>query len=207
MNNHLCVFVSTADNNTFECNTCKSTHVCTETQCDSIELNRDRTYVCTVTGRCFNQMVCYTFDPHYEPSKFLNKVTKKTQQTKNSKLTVLEIEDIIKKLNFTYDGYDIHELIRQIFMLWHEIMENRLLDYVRRNDKFAVVIATLFSLNSGLCNSCQVYIVHPSDKSTLRLNKKKKITNGVQIKLIRYGQRLLRRAFKDREVVENSIKI
>lgn len=191
----------------FRCQSCSNDHICTETTCEYMDLNNDSSLVCVMTGRCFNQLLCNGYKPHEEPLKFENATTKKTQQTKNSKLTYEEIHDLIDKMNLDEFGVDIPDLGKQIHDLWGEIVTNNLVSYIRRNDKFAVVVASVFSLSSGLCNNKGIYIINGCDINVFNLNKKRKFDNGVQIKMIRYGQRFLRKAFHNKTEIENQINI
>lgn len=195
------------ENDVYRCKICREKHVCNEEKCDCCVMNTEKTLVCTLTGKCFSQMICHSFDPHDEPMEFVNKICRRTQQNKNSSLSITNVHEILSKITFDNGGVDINFVVNKIILLWREIVDRKLLKYIRRNDKYSMVVATIFSLQDGLCNSRGVYIIKPSKLSIVKLNKKKKNDNGVQVKMIRYGQRLLRKAFKDKKVINNQIII
>lgn len=193
------------------CMTCHEPHVCSSTTCKFLFLNPDRTYVCHLTGKCYSQLLCHANDPHDEPAIFTNKINKKTQQSKNSTLVVDDVRRMLEKLSAHIDISEFHviHLANQIVDLWNEIITRKLVNYIRRNDKFSVVVGAAFSLKRGLCNSNGIYIIKPCDLnfSSFVLNKKRKIDNGIQIKMIRSGQRFLRKAFENSEIIYNAIEI
>lgn len=188
----------------FRCAQCQALHIC-DTTCTNLEQKYQGILVCSITGKCHGEVMCYTKDSRTEPVSFTNTTTRLPQQFRNSILYTNEIKAIFNKIGVYDLLQDADDLMYNIADLWNEIVEFDLIPNIKRNDKQSVILACLFSVTHGLCNNLNVDIVEPSNIEIITLNKKKKIDKNLKVKRLRYGQKLLRSAFHDVNCIHHPI--
>lgn len=73
---------------------------CTYETCDALILNQDNIYVCSITGKCFYEMICENnqYDYRVKNDYVKKQFRKKDQQVNNSKITIEFIQTVIKSL-------------------------------------------------------------------------------------------------------------
>lgn len=198
-----CLYVHVSGN-LFCCHACGSKHMC-DLNCEYVSINNDRMWVCEKTGKCFGQRVLYSNTPSIEPTTFDQNIFKRPQQNKNSILRLSEIQDIFNEICVDTIIKDSNLLMYNIANLWEEIVLRKLIKSIRRNDKESIILACLFSTRNGLYNNLHKEIIQPSNLDIIVLNKKKSFNNNLNVKRLRYGQKLLRNTFADIEHIENPI--
>lgn len=186
----------------FTCVYCGYVHECTTSKCDSIFLSAQNTYTCGVTGKCFEQVKCDKYESPGNLPEFINQPPgRRSQQDRNAGLSTTDVEIAIQGLSveFPLNEHQRNALVIQVVNLWQEMRVR--LPEIHRKDKNSVILAVMFSLSQGLCNDLGHFVVYPvADIIVTKLNKKKQFENGMEIKMIRHGQKLIRKAFSNSEI-------
>lgn len=205
---HVCDYHAYKDM-VFACGTCGKIHKCGSETCEHLFFNSDFTSVCRLTGLCFEQRQCETFIDaskgmaHVEDHSYYPKI-KRDQQLKNRSVNVYFITDMISKISicedFTKDT--ITSLIGQIYNLWGEFVSNSIKEkmYIHRKDRRCFVVAIMFSLYNGIYASSGC-VVRCHKKYDLRKINKKKVYESFKVSDIRYGQKMIMRAFQHKKAV------
>lgn len=185
--------------------------------CSHLVLNSDRTYVCTLTGKCFSQMVCTPYsnfntcskDYKQEYKENFEQLSRKSQQIKNINLDTKTTLKTLNKLSIDFplprEKTDL--LTAQIITLWNDIVKSDYVQYIFRVDKESVVVAVLYSLHRGLCNDKKVFIINSHPELKPKGGTKRKLNSGIPMAHIRRGQNLIRRAFQGEEVIYHKINL
>lgn len=192
MSLHTCEFVQRGTKLLYECSTCKATHHCGLEICEHLVFNRDQTRVCTVTGRCFDQLMSETVGNYRDEPVFVHRV-KRDQQIRNQKMVSNDVELILQSVTFIPEQYH-HDLIGQICRLWDIVVEElqRTKQYIHRYTRQHFVVVILFSLTNGLTTSNDTIVVQPHDFITVPVVNKKNKFDKFAISDIRNGIKLMK---------------
>lgn len=191
----MCNFVHVGDM-VYYCEICDITHKCGLKECQHLEFNKNQTRVCTITGRCFDQLMSDEMGNYRDEPIFVPRV-KRDQQVRNKIMTASFVNKILNSCPFIPQEYH-HSLVGQICRLWdiviQEFFNNR--QYIHRHIKRQVVAAVLFSLESGLTNYEEVIIVAPHPHISVAKINKKSTYEEFKISDIRDGIKILKYEIK-----------
>lgn len=196
-------------NSIFKCKLCSLIHKC-DKDCEYLQYNTDHTQVCSISGLCYGQKLCYAYDePNKTPYDFIHK-TKKDQQRKNAQINSVIITRVLNENMFPKcPDHIVYEIERQIVSLWREyilcIKTKNI--YINRKDSISFIVGILFSFRHGIKSyDSDNYIVYPHPKFiTSEINKKKKY-KYFNVSNITYGIKKIKKVFSSYDVV-NKIKI
>ena len=181
--------------------------MCGAEECKDLFYNSDYTSVCKLTGACFGQRLC---DTYIDCEKGINNTIdvpfypkiKKDQQLRNKKVDHNTVRGILTKMNNAdfFKNKVLYCATNQICSLWKHLVNLLTIDnvYCHRKDLHCFVVAIVFSLRNGLKSTKgPVVVKHPTFRLP-KLNKKKNY-KVFEIKMIRYGVRLIKNIFKKHE--------